>query len=153
MQFSVPQFTDVEDRIFAGLTFKQFGIVFVAAVIVFVIYTVTKNIPITVFAGIMLGIPSIALTFGKLNGRPLYESTFTFIQFLFGPKLYIFHKQALDMDTENSTKTVVENKEPETNKAGANVKLKELNYLLQQQASEENLLLNRIKENKQQPTR
>ncbi len=153
MQFSVPQFTDVEDRIFAGLTFKQFGIVFAAAIVVFLVYTITKNIPITIFAGILLGLPSLALTFGKLNGRPLYESTFTFIQFLFGPKLYIFHKQAIDMDSQSSQQTVVTNEQQPDYKLNANVKLKELNYLLQQQASEENVLLERIRDNKLQQSK
>ena len=35
MQFPVPQFTDVEDRIIGPLTIKQFGIVFGAGVVIF----------------------------------------------------------------------------------------------------------------------
>jgi hypothetical protein len=78
MQFPVPQFTDVEDKIIAGLTFKQFAIIFGAAVFSFVIYTISKNLPATIAAAALTGIPSLALVFGKLNGRPLYASAGNF---------------------------------------------------------------------------
>lgn len=148
MQFPVPQFTDVEDRIIANLTFKQFGIVFVAAIITFAIYSASKNVPITVVAGVLSGFPALALAFGKLNGRPLYASAGNFIKFLFGAKVYTFHKQSLSAAEKKVPVTVKETKAPKDNKATA-VKIKELNYLLQQQASEENILLQRIQENKQ----
>jgi hypothetical protein len=35
MQYPVPQFTDVEDRIIGPLTLKQFGIIFGAGVVIF----------------------------------------------------------------------------------------------------------------------
>ena len=148
MQFPVPQFTDVEDRIIGGLTFKQFGIVFVAAIITFAIYSISKSIPLTIGVGILTGFPAIALSFGRLNGRPLYSSAGNFIKFLFGPKIYVFHKQGQTISSEQRTKLKVEEQvAPKDPKATA-VKIKELNYLLQQQASEELVLLQRIKENK-----
>lgn len=147
MQFPVPQFTDIEDRIIAGLSFKQFGIVFVAGVITFAIYTVSKNIFVTVVAGVFTGLPALALVFGKLNGRPLYASAGNFVRFLFGPKKYVFHKQAAAEAKPAPTAVVHEAAPPKDVKVTA-VKIKELNYLLQQQASEENVLIDRIKENK-----
>ncbi|HEX3099598.1 MAG TPA: PrgI family protein [Patescibacteria group bacterium] len=147
MQFPVPQFTDVEDRIIGSLTFKQFGIVFFAALATFAIYTISKNVFATVVAGLLLGVPSLALSFGKLNGRPLYSSAGNFVRFLFGAKLYLFHKQAQTVSEQKIPVTVKEEKAPKDRQATA-VKIKELNYILQQQASEENTLLQRIQENK-----
>ncbi len=148
MQFPVPQFTDVEDRIIGGLSFKQFGIVLVAAVLTFVVYTISKSIVATVTVGIITGFPALALTFGKLNGRPLYASAGNFVRFLFGAKLYVFHKQGQTISEEDKTHVLVEEQvAPKDNKATA-VKIKELNYLLQQKASEEEVLLQRIQENK-----
>lgn len=147
MQFPVPQFTDVEDRIIGALTFKQFGIVFLAAIITFAVYTVSKNVPATAVAGVIFGLPALALTFGKLNGRPLYASAGNFVRFLFGAKLYIFHKQAQTVAEQQIPVTVKEEKAPKDKKVTA-VKIKELNYILQQHASEENTLLARIQENK-----
>lgn len=148
MQFPVPQFTDVEDRIIGGLSFKQFGIVLVAAIITFVAYTVSKSVPITIGIGILTGFPALALTFGRLNGRPLYSSAGNFVRFLFGAKIYVFHKQGQTISETDKTQVLVEEQvAPKDNKATA-IKIKELNYLLQQQASEEATLLQRIQENK-----
>jgi hypothetical protein len=147
MQFPVPQFTDVEDRIIGALTFKQFGIVFLAALIIFAVYTISKSVFATAVAGFFLGIPSLALSFGKLNGRPLYSSAGNFIRFLFGAKKYVYHKQAQTAVEQKMPVTVKEEKAPKDKKVLA-VKIKELNYILQQQASEESTLLARIQENK-----
>jgi hypothetical protein len=147
MQFPVPQFTDVEDRIIGGLSFKQFGIVFVAAVLTFAAYTMTKSVPATIGVGIITGLPALALTFGKLNGRPLYSSAGNFIRFLFGAKVYIFHKQAQTVKEDQAPVKVTQAAAPKDPKAST-VKIKELSYLLQQQASLESTLLERIKENK-----
>jgi DNA-binding beta-propeller fold protein YncE len=146
MQFPVPQFTDVEDKIIGALSFKQFGIVFAAAIITFVVYTVSKSVIATIFVGVLTGLPALALTFGKLNGRPLYSSAGNFVRFLFGAKIYVFHKQAQTVSEQRIPVTVKEEKAPKDKLATA-VKIKELNYILQQQASEENTLIARIHEN------
>lgn len=147
MQFPVPQFTDVEDRIIGALTFKQFGIVFFAALATFAIYAISKNVPATAVTGVILGLPALALSFGKLNGRPLYASAGNFVKYLFGAKLYVFHKQAQTAAENKIPVTVKEEKAPKDKKVTA-IKIKELNYILQQQASEETTLLARIQENK-----
>ncbi len=147
MQYPVPQFTDVEDRIIGGLSFKQFGLIFAAGILTFIVYTLSKNVFGTIFAGLIFGIPALALTFGRLNGRPLYASAGNFVSFLFGAKLYVFHKQALENIENNKEVEVQEVAPPKDVKASA-VKIKELSYLLQQQASEEAILITRISENK-----
>ncbi len=149
MQFPVPQFTDVEDRIIGGLSFKQFGIVFLAAVITFAAYTMSKSVIVTATVGVFTGLPALALTFGKLNGRPLYQSVGNFIRFLFGAKIYVYQKQAQTASENQIPVKVVERQAPKDKKQTA-VKIKELNYLLQQQATEEVTLVARIKENKAQ---
>ena len=148
MQFPVPQFTDVEDKIIAGLTFKQFAIVFGAAVFTFVIYTISKNVPVTIVIGIATGLPALALTFGKLNGRPLYASLGNFFQFLLGPKLYIYHKQGQETKVDYKP-VLVEQKMQTKDLATTTLKIKQLNYLLQQQHSEESKLIDIIKQNNQ----
>lgn len=148
MQYPVPQFTDVEDRIIAGLSFKQFGLIFGAGILTFAVYSISKNIPATIAAGLIFGIPALALTFGRLNGRPLYSSAGSFIRFLFGAKLYVFHKQVYQ-NIENNTAVEIKEEAPKLDKKNKAVKIKELSYLLQQQASEEATLITRIKENKQ----
>ncbi len=150
MQFPVPQFTDVEDKIIAGLTFKQFAIVFGAGVFTFVIYTISKNLPITIAVGLITGVPALALVFGKLNGRPLYASAGNFIQYLFGAKIYVYHKEGKDFFEDQIPVPVEKQVQAPKDLKETAVKIKELNYILQQQQSEENKLVEIIKQNRQQ---
>lgn len=145
MQFPVPQFTDVEDKIIAGLTFKQFAIVFGAAVFTFVIYTISKNVPVTIFVGIFTGLPALALTFGKLNGRPLYSSAGSFIGFLTGSKQYVYHKEPKKDEEIFVPVKTVEVVAPK-NHMQTGVKIKELSSLLEREHGEEARLIELIKQ-------
>ncbi len=148
MQFPVPQFTDVEDKIIAGLTFKQFAIVFGAGAFTFVIYTISKNLPITIAVGAVTGVPALALVFGKLNGRPLYASAGNFIQYLFGAKVYVYHKEGKDFFEDTIPVPIEQQQHAPKDLKETAIKIKELNYLLQQQQSEQNKLIQIIKSNR-----
>ena len=70
MQFQVPQFIEVEDKIFGPLTFKQF--VYVAGGLGLA-YILWRMLPSFVAAPLSLGIAGFgaALAFVNYNGRPL----------------------------------------------------------------------------------
>ena len=104
MQYPVPQFTDVEDKIIASLTLKQFGIVFGTGVIIFLAYSVSKSILVLIFFGFLFGIPGLGLAFAKINGRPLYNTIGLFIKFLSSPKVLIFHKEASSLNNASKLK-------------------------------------------------
>ena len=91
----------------------------------------------------------MALVFGKLNGRPLYASAGNFIQYLFGAKVYVYHKEGKDFSEEQIQLPVPTEVAPKDLKETA-IKIKELNYLLQQQKSEEGRLVDIIKSNRNQ---
>ena len=67
MQFPVPQFTDVEDKIIGPLTIKQFGILFGVGIIVFLGFSATKNLIVTVFVFLIVGVPGLGLAFANIN--------------------------------------------------------------------------------------
>lgn len=96
MQFPVPQFTDVEDRLIANLTLRQFGILFGTGVIIFLVFSGTKNILITSLVFLFIGLPALAVAFLKVNGRPLYRTFTHLIKFFIQPRQMLFHKQGLD---------------------------------------------------------
>ncbi len=145
MQFSVPQFTDVEDRIVAGLSLKQFGIVFGAGVIIFAFYTLTKSVVAVIVMFLFVGIPALVVAFGKINGRPIYAAFGNFIRYFTGSKVYIFHKQAQSLHEGKVQKIKISEPEaPRLGQEAAVIRMKQLNYLLQQQAGEEQVLLDRI---------
>ena len=101
MQFPVPQFTDVEDKIIGPLTIKQFGIVFGAGVIVFLGYSASKSILVLIFLALLFGVPALAMAFAKINGRPIYNSLGFYVKFAMSPKILIFHKEAVSSKSAN----------------------------------------------------
>ncbi len=88
MQFRVPQFIDIEDKVFGPFTLKQFGYMAGAGGLSFLIWTF---IPIK-FLAVLVILPVaslfLALAFVKFNNRPfgeLLENAFTYYT---NPKLY-----------------------------------------------------------------
>ena len=93
MQYPVPQFTDVEDKIIGPLTLKQFGIIFMAGIFIFLGFSATKSILVLIFFVLIFGIPALGLAFAPFNGRPIYNSIPKVIKFVSSPKVLIFHKE------------------------------------------------------------
>lgn len=92
MQFQVPQFIEVEDKIFGQLTLKQFIYLAGGAGMCAVLYVF---IPIK-FLAIILMLPvaafSISLTFVKVNGKPFIDFLESGFYYLLGNKLYTWRK-------------------------------------------------------------
>ncbi len=112
MQFRVPQFIDMEDKVFGPFTLKQFGYVVGAGGLSFLIWTF---IPIKIVAIIVI-IPVaglfLALAFVKYNNRSfgeLLESAFTYYT---GSRIYTW-KQPEAEKMESSVDKVVANTQKE----------------------------------------
>lgn len=92
MQFQVPQFIEVEDKIFGPLTIKQFlylaggagACVSLFIYIPYKIVAVILIIPIATF--------SLALTFYKINNRPFIDVVQSYFYYSLGSKLYLWKK-------------------------------------------------------------
>jgi len=93
MQFQVPQFIEVEDKIFGPLTFKQFIYLVGGTGISFVLYVM-----LPAFFAILLIIPvagfSLALAFYKVNNRPFIAVVESAFNYILKSKLYVWRKTA-----------------------------------------------------------
>lgn len=98
MQFKVPQFIDVEDKLFGPLTFKQFAYLAGGAGIIFVAY---KMLPIYFAVPVILIFASLSLllTFYKINGQNFIYYLQASIIYASKSKLYIW-KQKLHKKEE-----------------------------------------------------
>lgn len=92
MQYQVPQFIEIEDKIFGPLTFKQFLYVAGGAAIGFIAWSFLPSIiAIPVGGGIFAFFAMAA--FYKVNGRPFLFFIENFFKFTFSKKLYLWRKQ------------------------------------------------------------
>lgn len=92
MRFEVPQFIDIEDKIFGPLTFKQF--IYVAGG-VGLCYALYKLLPIYFAIPLMLAVAVLAwaLAFYKLNNQPFINIGQAFVIYLFNGRKYVWRKE------------------------------------------------------------
>ncbi len=92
MQFKVPQFLEIEDKIFGPFTFKEFVYLAGGAGLCFVLYKLLGVfwgiIPILAVAGFAL-----ALTFYRPNNKPFINMVEAGVNFLLQDKLYIWKRR------------------------------------------------------------
>jgi hypothetical protein len=94
LQFTVPQFIDVEDKIIGPLTVRQFIIMLVGAIFIFISYKLADFSLFAVEGLLIFGISGI-IAFLKVNGMPFHYFILNFLQTLSRPALRVWN-QALD---------------------------------------------------------
>jgi hypothetical protein len=128
MKFQVPQFIEVEDKIFWHLTLKQFIYLTGGGGLSLIILMVLPK-----FLAVVLIVPvisfSLALAFYKVNNRPFIIVVEAALKYLFNDKLYIWRKVEQPV-----APTVAEKKVEDTSAAFmprfSDSKLKDMNWAL-----------------------
>ncbi len=92
MRFQVPQFIDVEDKIFGPLTFKQFIYLGGGTGICAILFILLPKL-VAFLISVPVGIFALALTFYKVNEKPFINVAESFFKYLTGSKLYIWKKE------------------------------------------------------------
>lgn len=93
MRFQVPQFIEVEDKIFGPLTLKQFIYLVGGAGLSFIFY---RYLPFYLAVFFILPIAgfSLALAFYKINKKPFINVVEAAFKYTLGNKLYVWRKVA-----------------------------------------------------------
>ncbi|KKP59344.1 MAG: hypothetical protein UR53_C0003G0006 [Candidatus Magasanikbacteria bacterium GW2011_GWC2_34_16] len=108
-QFVVPQFIDVEDKIFGPVTTRQFLILLVAGLIVGIAWKLADT-TLFIFLLAVLGSFALILAFVKINGQPFHYFILNIIQTLRRPSRRIWQKFFTKKELEDfraSSKVVV----------------------------------------------
>lgn len=107
MQFKVPQFLDIEDKIFGPFTFSQFVYLAGGAGLCFILYKLLGfllgAIPILAVAGFAL-----ALTFYRPNNKPLVNMIESAMKYAMQDKLYIWKRRKFKKNADNANKEKTE---------------------------------------------
>lgn len=136
MQYSVPQFTDVEDKIIGPLTLKQFLILLVGGFLVFGLYKIMPNFALFLLVGLPVGGLAAILAFGKFNNRPIDSVFGSFIAYMFDSRAFVFKKQAPDMII-HTTEAKKPTGPPELSAEEKRSRLQKLSYILNQNVKTE----------------
>lgn len=128
MQFKVPQFIDIEDKIFGPFTFKEFVYLVGGAGLAYVslrLLPVIVAVPLAIFIAIL----SLLLVFYKVNEKPFEYILRAYISYLFQSKLYIWQKnkkEVKDVKTVEVKNTNIVSSQPKLSGS----KLKDLAWSL-----------------------
>ncbi len=90
-QFVVPQFIDVEDKIFGPVTARQFIILLVAGLVLFIAYKLVDT-TLFIFLLAIIGGSALVLAFVKINGQSFHYFLLNLIQTLRRPSRRIWYK-------------------------------------------------------------
>lgn len=103
MEYQVPQFIEVEDKIVGPLTLKQFiylaggaGICIVLVVYLPLIFGILFSLPVAAFA--------VALSFYQINGKPFIDVLESAFGYYTGAKLFLW--KHVDKKTAPSAQTI-----------------------------------------------
>jgi len=100
LQFKVPQFIDVEDKLFGPFTFRQFAYMAGGAGLVFVLY---KLLPIWISIFLIIPVALLAglLVFYKINEKPFIFYLQAGISYLISSKLYIWKQRLVKPEVKD----------------------------------------------------
>jgi hypothetical protein len=94
MRFQVPQFIEVEDKIFGPLTLKQFIYLAGGGGLSFLVYAFLSNFTLAIIPIMVIMAISAGLGFYKLYNRfPLVTVAESAFKYMVGNKLYIWKKE------------------------------------------------------------
>ena len=120
MRFEVPQFIEIEDKIFGPFTWKQFVYLMGGAGIAIVLF-LTTNFFIFVFIGLPVAGLAFLLAFYPINNRPFSVFLEAALQYFSTDRLYLWRKKtnAIYNNEDTSDTTGVAAYVPPT--AGSNI--------------------------------
>lgn len=105
MRFSVPQFIDVEDKLFGPLTLRQ-AIYLAGGLGAMVVLFTWLGILVGVVIGVPLALLSFALAFVKINERPFVYLVYAAVFYSLRNKLYLWRRTASTVQSPVTKKPV-----------------------------------------------
>ena len=92
MQYQVPQFIEMEDKIVGPLTLKQFGYLAGGGILSFALFFILK-MGFAITLAIPIVAAAITMAFGKIKGTPMPKYLSAMIGFALKPQLYLWKKK------------------------------------------------------------
>jgi len=102
-KFVVPQFIDVEDKIIGPITTRQFVIILVTALIIYILSLLLETF-LFVPIGLIVLVFGGALAFMKVNGMPFHFFLLNIVQTFRRPSLRVWDKRMADSELKLSIK-------------------------------------------------
>ena len=103
-QFVVPQFIDVEDKIFGPITTRQFLILLATGLLLFIVFKLA-DIALFIFLAALIGGSALVLAFVKINGQPFHYFLLNIVQTVRRPSRRLWYKSFTKDELTESIKS------------------------------------------------
>jgi len=106
MRYQVPQFIEIEDKIFGPLTIKQFVYLAGGAALSYLVYALAHSyLPFYIVAVFMIppAVLGVLLAFYKINDKPFINVVESAVKYYVGGKLYIWKKEDKQVITKEGS--------------------------------------------------
>ena len=131
MQFQVPQFTEIEDKIIGPFTLKQFLYLLGGGVIVFIFYKIFSLL-VCIILSLPIAAVVIALAFIRVNNQPFISIVRNFFKFLRKPDFYVWKKPVAKVAKEEENPQIIKKTPPgKIVKPISKEKLQEINWRIE----------------------
>lgn len=103
-QYVVPQFIDVEDKILGPITTRQFAILMVTGLVMFIIYSILTRVRPAdgIWYALAVDIPllgaALVLAFVRINGQPFHYFLLNFFQTFRRSPVRVWNKELTDAE-------------------------------------------------------
>lgn len=91
MQYSIPQFIEIEDKVIGSLTVKQFLYLVAGGVFLLIVWQFV-DLELFILFAILTGAIVVPFAFIKVNGRPFQVYLLAMLRFITRPKLLFWAK-------------------------------------------------------------
>lgn len=147
MQFAVPQFTDVEDRLIGRLTLKQFLVLLATGGIVMFFWSLFGPTFFFFMFSLPVALVGVGAALGRYNGRPMFVYFMPFMLFAVSPKAMVYKREA---SVVHLSKAEIKKPKPQKQLTPeelepAESRLKKLAYFLDQKSSQETEIITKSK--------
>lgn len=128
-KFIVPQFIDAEDKIWGPITVRQFILILVGALFIFLSYKLS-DFSLFIFQTVIIAIFVGAFAFLKINGAPFHVFVLNFIDTLTKPRIRVWRKEYIKIEHFKSKNESVLPEVTPTKKFISHKRLSELSLII-----------------------
>lgn len=134
MQFVIPQFIDVEDKVIGPISVRQFITILIGAAVIFLnyelIYRLNNNFWFFFGTALVIGAATLVFAFIRVNGRPFHYFLLNFLATLKEPRLRIWSKEMSLHELKQKTPTAPPTRVATVKKAPTSSKLAVLSLIV-----------------------
>lgn len=93
LQYNIPQFVDIEDKIIGPISLRQFAFLVIGAVAIGFLWAFKPNVVFFAIMTVPVVLISIAFAFVKINGRDFMDFTGSMIGYFLKNNMYLWKRE------------------------------------------------------------